>query len=303
MIKSERTETTVIMADAASRKRLKEIRSQNGNNICVECDKLNPQWISVTYAIWMCIECSGKHRSLGLHLSQVKSITMDKWSPKEIERVEMGGNRAMREFIDSHESTFDETWSLEEKYQSQLLALYRDKVTMEAAGEIWIEEESPIYSQMKDTTSVTAVEVKTEEDTSIIPARIVEVEVEQPPSTFGRLGQGLALAGDYVRETTKQAADELTEFKDANATLTSTKQNVTCALSSWGGWASSLAKNVTEKLDDQLAQMVETQNGDGACVGSDKNDEIGGSFWSSFGNKKPPAMCMSVSTISEPEDN
>jgi len=302
VIKSERTETTVIMADAASRKRLKEIRSQNGNNICVECDKLNPQWISVTYAIWMCIECSGKHRSLGLHLSQVKSITMDKWSPKEIERVEMGGNRAMREFIDSHESTFDETWSLEEKYQSQLLALYRDKVTMEAAGEIWIEEESPIYSQMKDTTSVTAVEVKTEEDTSIIPARIVEVEVEQPPSTFGRLGQGLALAGDYVRETTKQAADELTEFKDANATLTSTKQNVTGALSSWGGWASSLAKNVTEKLDDQLAQMVEPENGDGAGVVSDK-DEIGGSFWSSFGNKKPPAMCMSVSTISEPEDN
>ena len=108
----------------------------------------------------MCIECSGKHRSLGLHLSQVKSITMDKWTQKEIERVEMGGNRAMRKFIDSHESTYDETWSLEEKYQSQLLALYRDKITMEAAGEIWIEEESPIYSQMKDTTSVTAVEVK-----------------------------------------------------------------------------------------------------------------------------------------------
>ena len=65
----------------------------------------------------MCIECSGKHRSLGLHLSQVNSITMDKWTQKEIERVEMGGNRAMREFIDSHESTYDETWSLEEKYQ------------------------------------------------------------------------------------------------------------------------------------------------------------------------------------------
>merc|ERR1712179_70180 len=184
------------MADAASRKKLKEVRSQNGNNICVECGKLNPQWISVTYAIWMCIECSGKHRSLGLHLSQVKSITMDKWTQKEIERVEMGGNRAMREFIETHESTYDETWSLEEKYQSQLLALYRDK--------------------------------------------IVEVEVEQPPSTFGRLGQGLALAGDFVRETTKQAADELTEFKDANATLESTKQNVSGALSSWGGWASSL---------------------------------------------------------------
>ena len=33
------------MADAASRKRLKEIRSQNGNNVCCECGKLNPQWV------------------------------------------------------------------------------------------------------------------------------------------------------------------------------------------------------------------------------------------------------------------
>jgi len=33
------------MADAASRKRLKEIRAQNGNNVCCECGKLNPQWV------------------------------------------------------------------------------------------------------------------------------------------------------------------------------------------------------------------------------------------------------------------
>jgi len=288
------------MADAASRKKLKEIRSQNGNNICCECGKLNPQWISVTYAIWMCIECSGKHRSLGLHISQVKSITMDKWTEKEIERVRIGGNKALREFMDSHEA--DETWSFEEKYQSQLYALYRDKITMEAAGEIWIEEESPIFNQMKDNTSVTAVEVKTEEPEVILsPAKVVEVEVQEPPSTFSRLGQGLALAGDFVRETTKQAADELSEFKDANATIESTKQNVTGALSSWGGWASSLAKSVSDKLDDQLTQMVDPaseQNGQKTEEG-----DLGGSFWSSFGNKKPPAMCMSVSTISEPEDN
>ena len=37
------------MADAASRKELKEIRRQNGNNICCECGKLNPQWISGKY--------------------------------------------------------------------------------------------------------------------------------------------------------------------------------------------------------------------------------------------------------------
>ena len=65
----------------------------------------------------------------------------------------------------SHEA--DETWSFEEKYQSQLYSLYRDKITMEAAGEIWIEEESPIFNQMKDNTSVTAVEVKVSSLTKI----------------------------------------------------------------------------------------------------------------------------------------
>ena len=38
---------------------------------------------------------------------------------------------------------------------------------MEAAGEIWIEEESPIFNQMKDNTSVTAVEVKVSSLTKI----------------------------------------------------------------------------------------------------------------------------------------
>ena len=106
---------------------------------------------------------------------------------------------------------------------------------MEAAGEIWIEEESPIYSQMKANTSLTAIEVKvtsqekvsdqTESSTPptpitpdrvLNPAKVVEVEVEEPPSTFSRLGQGLGLATDFIRETTKQAADELNEFKVNN---------------------------------------------------------------------------------------
>ena len=39
------------MADATSRKKLKEIRSQCGNNICVECGKLNPQWERIAFLL------------------------------------------------------------------------------------------------------------------------------------------------------------------------------------------------------------------------------------------------------------
>jgi hypothetical protein len=39
---------------------------------CVE-----PVWMSVNIGCFICLECSGAHRRLGTHISQVRSVTLD----------------------------------------------------------------------------------------------------------------------------------------------------------------------------------------------------------------------------------
>ena len=54
-----------------------------GNAVCADCSTKAPQWASVTFGSLLCLECSGAHRGLGVHISFVRSITMDSWSEKQ----------------------------------------------------------------------------------------------------------------------------------------------------------------------------------------------------------------------------
>lgn len=61
------------------------LRQNKVNNMCVECGSPNPQWASSTLGIFICYQCSGLHRSFGVHLTFVRSLNMDLWTPKQIE--------------------------------------------------------------------------------------------------------------------------------------------------------------------------------------------------------------------------
>ena len=129
------------MASPRTRRTLAELRPLQDNNKCFECGTLNPQWVSVTYGIWICLECSGKHRGLGVHLSFVRSVTMDKWKDSEVQKMKVGGNRKARDFLDDH-TDYNHSAPVGQKYNSRAAALYKDKVLVESQGGKWSEETS-----------------------------------------------------------------------------------------------------------------------------------------------------------------
>nr|CAG4634802.1 EOG090X06Q2 [Alona affinis] len=66
------------------------------NKYCVDCDAKGPRWASWNLGIFLCIRCAGIHRNLGVHISRVKSVNLDSWTPEQVVSLQQMGNSRAR---------------------------------------------------------------------------------------------------------------------------------------------------------------------------------------------------------------
>ncbi|CAI5685213.1 arf-GAP with coiled-coil, ANK repeat and PH domain-containing protein 2 isoform X5 [Oreochromis aureus] len=80
---------------------LQKVLAIPGNACCCDCGQPEPRWASINLGITLCIQCSGIHRSLGVHFSKVRSLTLDTWEPELLKLMCELGNKVINQIYEA----------------------------------------------------------------------------------------------------------------------------------------------------------------------------------------------------------
>ncbi|PHH52457.1 hypothetical protein CFIMG_002871RA [Ceratocystis fimbriata CBS 114723] len=90
---SRRSQNPAAERIAQNQQTIKSLLKLECNKVCADCKRnKHPRWASWNIGIFICIRCSGIHRSMGTHISRVKSVDLDSWTDEQVASVLAWGN-------------------------------------------------------------------------------------------------------------------------------------------------------------------------------------------------------------------
>ncbi|KAM0252294.1 hypothetical protein ACHAP5_001280 [Fusarium lateritium] len=259
--------------DPETRSKLATLQKESKNNICCDCNAPSPQWASPKFGIFICLSCAGVHRGLGVHISFVRSISMDAFKSGEIERMRLGGNEGWRNFFEEHEQTkmMGITWedsTIAERYSGEVGEEWKERLSCKVEGREYVPGEKKPAPASAKPASRTGTPMSGSARRNESPAAGPGGKVKVDDQYFSKLGADNASRPDHLPPSQggKYAgfgSSPAPSNSDNDLNFGDIQKDAVATLTKGFGWFTSTVTKTAKTVNDGYIQPTAKQIADG----------------------------------------